>query len=62
MQNISLHSITVAEIANSTGMIAYHFIPLLLSGNGNENRNLSLHWCYITDQRDLSSKGVLQLV
>ena len=41
MQNISLHIIASAGMAMSMSIIACHFIPLLLGGNGNENRNLA---------------------
>ena len=41
MQNISLHIIASAGMAMSISIIACHFIPLLLGGNGNENRNLA---------------------
>ena len=39
--NISLHIIASAGMAMSMSIIACHFIPLLLGGNGNENRNLA---------------------
>ena len=40
-KNISLHIIASAGMAMSMSIIACHFIPLLLGGNGNKNESFT---------------------
>ena len=39
--SMSIIAYASAGMAMSMSIIAYHFIPLLLGGNGNEYRNLA---------------------